>query len=169
MIKEEMKESIKKETETAIIDKEAYDGKREWAASRMEENKKVSTLTQEQHELLEELCKFRHDLHTNWESAFNDESSSFTYYEENISTYSVGNSGEELPCRIEKAFGEMPFSPIDYPTSADYADYGLSYEEAFDRACDEFDKVNNEIETFLSKVDKKHGTHYCPEGATRLY
>ena len=67
-----------------IISKEGYRGKREWAAKRMEQNKKIETLTEEQHNLLAELCTFRHDLHHNWDSAWNEESQNFDKFANNI-------------------------------------------------------------------------------------
>ena len=153
----------------AYLDKEAYERKREYAAKRMAENREITTLTDEQHDLLNELCTFRHDLHTNQKSAFNANSSDYSYYANNISKYYVGVSEDDLHSRIVKAFGTAPYTPIDYPTSEDYDDYGMTYEEAQEEAETLFDKINTQIENFLSDIDKKHGTNYCPSGATRIY
>ena len=149
-----------------IISKEGYRGKREWAAKRMEQNKKIETLTEEQHNLLAELCTFRHDLHHNWDSAWNEESQNFDKFANNISEYSVEDGLSE---KIMAALGEAPFKRIDYPTAGTYDLDDLSYEEGFDQACDLFIEVNNEIETFLREIDKEHGTDYAPSEATRLF
>lgn len=149
-----------------IISKEGYHGKREWAAKRMEQNKKIETLTEEQHNLLAELCTFRHDLHHNWDSAWNDESQNFGVYCDGISIY---NDDAGLPEKIKQAFGKEPFERIDYPTSNTYELDDLTWEEGYEQACDLFAQVNDEIETFLREIDKEHGTDYAPSGATRLF
>lgn len=150
-----------------IISKEGYRGKLEWAAKRMERNKTTcTTLTPEQHDILAELCAFRHDLHHNWDSAWNEESQNFDVYCDGISIYNV-DAG--LPEKIKQAFGKEPFKRIDYPTSNTYELDDLTWEEGFDQACDLFIEVNDEIEEFLRDIDKEHGTDYAPSGATRLF
>ena len=166
----------------AYLDNNAYDRKREWAAKRMSGNRKVDTLTEEQHDLLEELCRFRHELHTSWEDAFNTNSPSFGYFADNISIYSVGNSGEELPCRIEAAFGKKPYYARDYydlneaidilreeGIDSDHPDYNSELNELKEQAFEVFATINDEIEAFLCEIDKEYGTNYCPSGATRIY
>lgn len=154
----------------AYINNTGYENKREWAARRMAENKEIETLTNEQHELLEELCSFRHELHTNWDSAFNPQSGSFNRFANEISSFSVGLTGHDLHTRICEAFGTAPFNPIDYPTLDDYEDYDYdNVDEAYDDACSLFSRINNEIELFLTNIDKEHDTSYAPTGATRIY
>lgn len=149
-----------------IISKEGYRGKLEWAAKRMEQNKKIETLTEEQHDLLAELCAFRHDLHHNWDSAWNEESQNFDKYADNISVYNVKDG---LPEKIKVSLGKAPFKRIDYPTASTYDLDDLTYEEGFDQACDLFIQVNEHIEEFLREIDREHGTDYAPSGATRLF
>lgn len=149
-----------------IISKEGYRGKLEWAAKRMERNKTTcTTLTPEQHDLLAELCAFRHDLHHNWDSAWNEESQNFDKFANNISEYSVEDGLSE---KIMAALGEAPFKRIDYPTSNTYELDDLTWEEGYEQACDLFAQVNDEIEEFLRDIDRDHGTDYAPSGTTRL-
>ena len=149
-----------------IVSKEGYRGKAEWAAERMEHNKNTcTTLTPEQHTLLAELCTFRHDLHHNWDSAWNEESGNHSKFADNIDIYAEDIGLAE---KIKEAFGKTPFKRIDYPTTSTYALDNLTFEEAFDQACDLFIQVNDEIEEFLRKIDKEHGTDYAPSGATRI-
>lgn len=90
-------------------------------------------------------------------------------------------SGEELLCRLERAFGEKPYKAIDYTTLGEAQDN--AQEEGIEPGSDEYDgyidtekdftfsqfsAVNEQIEKFLYKIDQDHGTHYCPSGATRL-
>lgn len=160
----------------AILDKDAYERKREWAARRMAENAKVESLTDEQHELLEKLCTYRHELHCNWGTMFNPQSGNFNELADVISEYAVGTGEWDLYSAIKEAFGREPFTPTDWPTREcckewyAYDDIENAYEdpdEAYEVMCEVLSKVNSEIEAFLAEVDKEHGTSYCPSGITR--
>jgi len=146
----------------------------------MSENRELTALSEEQHDALEELCTFRHELHIDWNGAFFSGSGSFAKYIEELSTY-----GENpLSVKINSLFGEMPFTPTDYPCDDDALEeanaQGLSYDEEGDKKRNEifenakweaygiFSNINEQIESFLLKIDRKHGTNYCPSGATRL-
>lgn len=148
------------------VSKEGYERKREWAARRMAENAEIESLTEEQHEYLAKLCNFRHELHTSWRSAFNPYSAEFSRFSREISEYS---DNQDLIYEGMKLFGKAPFAATDYPTFDSYEEDGYEdYDEAFDAACEEFRKINSDIESFLLEIDKEHGTDYCPSGATRL-
>ena len=163
------------------IDKDGYAHKREWAAKKMSAQRAIATLTEEQHELLEELCGFRHDLHTSWKSAFNSQSSDHERLVDEIDSNSVGLTGEELPCRVERTFGKMPFSPVEIISDLDYdiqreaENIEMGTEEArilrdrlYSETCEQLERINEEIECFLIEIDEKYGTDYAPTGATRL-
>jgi hypothetical protein len=49
----------------AILKYDDYQRRRENAAKRMIDNSKNENLTEEQHEALAELCKIRHEIHSN--------------------------------------------------------------------------------------------------------
>lgn len=148
--------------------KEIYERKKEWAARRMADNKEIETLTEEQHELLERLCTFRHDLHTNWDSAFCSGSGDYDKYANEICVHCVGMEND-LYTEVKEAFGKAPFTPIDYPDDYCYDVLGYeSVEEAREEAYKLFEQVNEEIEAFLYSIDKEHGTDYCPSGYTRI-
>lgn len=148
----------------AVLDRDAYNRKAEWAARRMVQNKEIKTLTEEQHDALAELCELRHNVHANWDTLFVGENC------REIDAQICSSDDMELCAKIEELFGVKPFAGIDYPTSYIYDVMGYdSYDDAYESACDMFAELNNQIETFLLKIDKEHGTNYCPCGKGRFY
>ena len=66
-----------------VLSKEAYEGKREWAARRMAKNAENENLTEEQHTVLAWLCRFRHEWHTHAERLWSSENQDlFEEYEQ---------------------------------------------------------------------------------------
>ena len=149
----------------AKLDKDVYDGKREWAAKRMSQNAENENLTPEQHEYLEDLCTFRHELHTNWDEAFNPESSLYRYFSDQLGEWSEMTERCTLYLDGKRLFGKAPFYLCDYPNSDDLDDDP----DAYDEACEIFQDINDQIERFLYNIDKTYGTNYCPSGVSRFY
>lgn len=155
----------------AYLTKNAYECKREWAAKRMAENAEVETLTTEQHGVLEWLCTVRHNVHCNQGDFFNDEAPNNSEYWNYIdSADGCGIIRDRL-----KAAGlpvlRWSFSVDDYMT--DGICYELGYteeerEEEREKCFEMAEKFNSDIENYLTQIDKKHGTSYCPSGATRV-
>lgn len=148
-----------------LLDKEAYERKREWAAKRMTENSLIDSLAPEQHEVLSWLCSVRHDVHCNQEAFWYSEYSGHSEYWDYIN-YIINDKlkSVNLPCI------EWSFSPDDYMT--DSICYELGYdddeiEEEMKNCFNMSNIFNNDIEHFLLKFDKEHGTNYCPSGFTR--
>ena len=57
-----------------LLSKDQYQRRAENAQKRMDEQKEVSSLTEEQHEAIAEVCRMRHELHCNQDSAYLTES-----------------------------------------------------------------------------------------------
>jgi hypothetical protein len=153
----------------AIISKDGYAGKREWAANRIAENKKIETLTKEQHEALAKLCRIRHELHTNQKTLFFAESGDHQRLWKYIdldweSEYHIDNILHEA--NLPKI--GINTSGADYPTDHDYEDMGYDYEEALSCVLNMAEAVNTKIEIYLREIDEQYGTNYCPSGITRL-
>lgn len=136
------------------------------AAERMFENSKIQTLSEEQHEALSELCRMRHEIHSNQESLYISEASEQSLFSE---LYQILNE-------INKLFKNkliLP-NPEDFPSDDDkYNDIIENTEEAEEENLAEFykmmNKLNSDIEKYLKNIDKEHKTNYCPTGATRIF
>lgn len=176
----------------AKLNKEAYEGKREWAAKRMHDNAEIGSengLTEDQADVLERLCRVRHELHSDMEGAWNDESASTVWQDlEDIQT-AISEAG--LP-RLKNTWEYAP-TTFDYDQQLDLHTETLaeimkenswSKEEALKHADDfsddsiyfrcrskafvEYEEINKQLEKYLAEIDKKYGTDYCPSGTTRL-
>lgn len=158
--------------------KNQYEQRKENAAKRMFDNKKINTLSEQQHEDLARICSMRHELHSKEGALWYSEGSDFNKFnrwvigDEDDSFYelfkNVGINAEELridPCDLPDD-DSLP-TELGYPDT-DEEEYQDAYEEAF-AECLEFESVYNRmIESRLRQIDQNHGTNYCPTGMTRL-
>ena len=69
----------------------------------------------------------------------------------------------EFPCVDD--YWLHPLISEKYPDISNWIENGEEYK----KFCGMHDKVNSLIEQYLSEIDKKYKTSYCPSGATRLY
>lgn len=174
--------------------KEMFEGKKRYAQRKAAENAEIASengLTDEQIDALDSLCSFRHWLHCNSDRAANEESPEYSEIAKECSEYWEDEDGTQR-ATIKRLFGEYPFSRRDWNSINDWRDLIDQEEtlkemgmEGVDPDSDEayeawigycyttnakiFEKINDEIEAFLKKVDEKYGTNYCPTGISRLY
>nr|6NMD_B Chain B, AcrVA1 [Moraxella bovoculi] len=173
------------------MSKAMYEAKERYAKKKMQENTKIDTLTDEQHDALAQLCAFRHKFHSNKdslflsESAFSGEFSFEMQSDENSKLREVG-----LPT-IEWSFYDNSHIPDDsfreWFNFANYSElsetiqeqgleldldddetYELVYDELYTEAMGEYEELNQDIEKYLRRIDEEHGTQYCPTGFARL-
>lgn len=171
------------------IDNDGYARKREWAAKKMSAQRAITTLTAKQHEALEEVCRIRHDFHCEMYDYFTMEApEGWEIFERiNDSLYDAGLETidfidyDELPC-AEDYFSVVPTKEKeDWEAKADrfnskkqgglmHTGFSLWKEESgeYARFCDGVEMLHNQIENYLYKIDREHGTSYAPTGATRL-
>lgn len=100
--------------------------------------------------------------------------SNFTTVYANNKMYTIAKNTGEIAERLADA--DLPplvwsFDPQDY--TFDSVCYELDYtdeeiKEEAERCLEMVEKFNDDIESYLAKIDKKHGTDYCPSGWTRL-
>lgn len=143
-----------------IISRDGYDRKREYAARKMEENRLIETLNEEQHDVLSWLCSLRHEMHTNQHSLFLNESAEFSLWKDYELIYSKLTAcglpeiklidSASIPCDADSEFDE-----------------DFNYDEAYEEYMGIIEDINNKIETYLRTIDKEYGTDYCPTGKSR--
>ena len=152
----------------AYFSKEIYERKNEYAAKRMQENTLNKNLTEEQHEALAKLCKFRHEWHCNYKSVFCSESAKARELGQYLAE--LDDNGYIIAEGLPKLTG---FDVLDLNDDnlAKENGYDLSdntqYDEYYSHCIDQYKNVNDCIEKYLAEIDKKYGTNYCPSGLSR--
>lgn len=158
-----------------------YEAKANYVRAMNAKNAEIETLTAEQHELIQEICKFRHEVHCNIDSYFN----AFSKHSATISDGwvivelfkedFVFNLNELLKkYNLPKFHTSFDFisCPDDSWVETDRDDDEEAWQDEYDglqRECyQEFNKLNSDIEKWLSNIDNEHGTSYCPTGFARL-
>jgi len=171
------------------INKEGYERKREWAANRMAANKEINTLTEEQHDALANLASFRHELHTNQKSLFNTGSANYDNFWKMIWDGEANEFSELNEKLNEVGLPLLPrYSPLELSNDMDFNDVEIidgdiiyevgidsenerwqdKYDYAYSEVIDYAEKINTDIENYLSEIDEKYDTNYTPTGASRL-
>lgn len=158
----------------AILKYNDYQRRRESAAKRMIDNSKNENLTEEQHEALAELCKIRHEIHSNVKSVIisDDENYKARLINVNIKLEELGLPYMKfIPC------GEGDY--IDIDTIDGLYEYGEPpeddeekqewYDDNYHRISEELEKLNENIEKYLKVIDDKYSTNYCPTGGLRKF
>jgi len=142
-------------------------------------------LSQEQICLLTELGTFRHWLHCNKSSASFRESAEFEKISVECSAYSDCEE-QGIRERVAALFGLAPFSRIDWTDDstleldeswhppakhgAERRAYLASFlEQVAETNVRKFDRINTQIEDFLTTIDDQYGTGFCPTGKTRSF
>ena len=165
------------------LSKEAYERKTEWAHRHQAEQKAITMLTEEQHDFLSDVCSMRHEIHCNQDSLFNCESANYSRYWSWIDELADSATSIGLP---HISIPDFICLPNDHYWNDDEIidDDGCVYEASLEFDTDRYwekleiaqgmvsdyaEKLNNAIEDWLSAIDRKHGTQYCPRGESRLY
>jgi hypothetical protein len=154
----------------AYLTKDQYEYRRESAARRAAENKKIETLTEEQHDLIAEVARMRHEIHCNADSMYNCESADYDKWQW------IDNGSEGINDRLSAAgLPKIQFTNNDisqFPTSEDrYTDIIDNTDEAEEENMNKYYKMmlhlNSDMEVYLTMIDREYGTHYAPTGELR--
>ena len=158
----------------AIEKKNMYEAKAGYVEKIMRENRKIDTLSEEQHILLYELSALRHEMHTRVKHLWHGNDTAIF---NEIDCDSVEDGIRE---EVEHVFGRAPFERKDLMgadvwwelSGKEIADDEKREDDRldwYDEFYDAIIEINREIETFLGEIDKEHGTRYCPTGYARLF
>lgn len=135
-------------------------GKKQWKHNKDRENKKITSLSPQQHMALSILTSKRHSFKVAGAALYQEDS---PYYE---STWDYVDGGDNL-CTFNRILQQGGFELIDfqikgedYPTNK--RTMGYTSEEAVKIVIEMSDKVMEKIEGFLQEIDEKYGTSYAP-------
>jgi len=162
----------------AYLNKHQYDYRRESAAKRNISNEEIAVengMTDEQAELITELCSARHEMHCN-----------ISHLVEDGSYDKIGDYLIDINMRLKST--NIPIVPNIPCDNSDYIDIDDMYtlfetvqlpddddeRENFlagerERIYDCWENLNKVIEHYLADIDKKYGTSWCPSGALRIF
>lgn len=157
-----------------------YEAKANYVRAMNAKNAEVETLTAEQHEMIQAICTFRHEVHSNIDTYFNacvkhsaevitDDFSSELFSDDFLFELNVELERLNLP-KFSTSF-DFISCPDDSWVEADRDDeeeWQDEYDGLYNECYQEFNKLNADIEKWLLNIDNTHGTSYCPTGFARL-
>lgn len=159
----------------AYLNQKQYDYRRESAAARNLNNEEIAVehgMSEEQAELISKLCAVRHEFHCNIDnivkSADNDSMSDIVEIEK-----SINESGLPELDIVSMLLDIDDLDGLIYEYGDDVPDHDSQefqdlYDDNYARISSELEGINNSIEKYLSEIDAKYGTHWCPTGALRV-
>lgn len=160
----------------AYLNQKQYDYRRESAAARNLNNEEIAVehgMSEEQAELISKLCAIRHEFHCNIDnivkSADNDSISDIVEIEKSINESGLPELDiVSMLLDIDDLDGLIYEYGEDVPEDHDSEEYRDWYDDNYARISSELEGINKSIEKYLSDIDAKYGTHWCPTGALRL-
>lgn len=161
----------------AYLNKAQYDKRRENAATRNLSNEKTAVengMTQEQAELVSELCEMRHNLHSNIKKLVNDNTYELKALAElNLKISESGlDKMDFVPTDIWDVFEDIDtidelYEIEDVPEDDD--ERKIWFEEKTHTIYNQWENLNRKIESYLDDIDKKYSTNFAPSGALRIF
>lgn len=160
----------------AHLNQKQYDYRRESAAARNLNNEEIAVehgMSEEQAELISRLCAVRHEFHCNIDnivkSADNDSMSDIVEIEKSINESGLPELDiVSMLLDIDDLDGLIYEYGNDVPEDHDSQEFQDWYDDNYARISNELEEINKNIEKYLSNIDAKYGTHWCPTGALRV-
>jgi len=162
----------------AYLNKEQYAYRRESAERRNADNEAVAVehgMTEEQAGLISDLCRLRHELHTNMDAVTRSDDLRIKA-QLVVANAAIKESGlTPVPC-IPTGDGDyIDIDDIDelleiedWPESGT-DEWQEKWNEEYSRIYDELEQLNSDIEKYLAEIDRQYGTAWCPSGALRIF
>lgn len=159
----------------AYLNKRQYDYRRESAAARNLNNEEIAVengMTEYQAELISKLCAVRHNFHCNIDNivkrADNDSMSDIVEIEKSINESGLPELDiVSMLLDIDDLDGLIYEYGDDVPEDHDSQEFQDWYDDNYARISSELEGINKNIEKYLSEIDAKYGTSWCPTGALR--
>jgi hypothetical protein len=149
----------------AYLSKDQYSRRNENAAIRMQSNKSINSLTEEQHDALAFLCSARHNLHSQKDRAIESI--------ENGLVQAIVFANVQIK---ESGLKAMSFVGTDVSDFIDIDTIDIldidgddEYDDEYNRISNDLEQLNDKIEKYLSEIDSKFGTNYAPTGLLRNF
>ena len=162
----------------AYLKKEQYEHRERLAAKRAAGNERIAVengMTEEQAELISQLCALRHELHTNMGKVTvsdNDLRIKTRLVRLNAAIRASGLKPAECMPQWEDDYIDIDDIDLLYETD-EWPESGTrewqdKYDDEYSRIYGELEQLNDDIEKYLTEIDKQYGTSWCPTGALRI-
>ena len=162
----------------AYLSKEQYAYRREAAARRAADNEQIAVehgMTEKQAELISELCRLRHELHTNMGKVAASDADLCIKSKLVKLNAAIRESGlKPAECMPSDESDYIDIDDInelyeydEWPESGTQ-EWQDKYDDEYARICSELEQLNGDIEKYLAEIDKQYGTSWCPTGALRI-
>lgn len=138
-------------------------------------NRQKTTLTPSQHDALDYLCAVRHEMHSKQRGFYLSDDP----HHNNFELY-IGKNGDGVLNQVLASVG-LPllhynkdifkvlegheFDRMEFKSDYEFEMYKAQF---YDKSKEIIEELNTRIEGYLKKVDREHGTHYCPVGKYRV-
>ena len=163
----------------AYLNKEQYAYRHKSAARRAAENEEIAVehgMTEEQAELISDLCALRHELHTNMDKVtVNDADIRIKPRLVKLSSQIVLAGLPKIPCLPCNEGDYIDIDDInelyecdEWPESGTQ-EWQHKYDGEYTRIYGELEQLNKDVETYLADIDKQYGTSWCPTGSLRVF
>lgn len=170
----------------AYLNKRQYEYRENAAAERNFKNGEIAMengMTEEQADLIKELCSLRHELHTNMDALVKGNDNNRIEKRLIRLNDEIRQSGLTPISCIPAYEGEfIDIDSIEMLTDdaySEYCDYEIPesgtkewqdwYDREYYRIYDEWSEIHEGIENYLREIDNQYGTKFCPTGALRIY
>lgn len=162
----------------AYLKKEQYEYRKKSAAKRAADNERIAVehgMTEEQAELISDLCALRHELHTNMDkvtSSDNDLCIKSRLVRLNAAIRESGLKPAECIPSDKGDYIDIDDIDLLYETDEwperNTREWQDKYDDEYARIYSELEQLNSDIEKYLAEIDKQYGTSWCPTGALRV-
>lgn len=162
----------------AYLKKEQYEYRERSAVNRAAANEAIAIehgMTEEQAELISDLCALRHELHTNMDKVTRSDNdlrikSRLVKLNANIRESGL-KPAECMPSDdgdyIDIDDIDLLYEIDEWPESGT-REWQDKYDDEYSRIHGELSQLNDDIEKYLAEIDKQYGTSWCPTGALRI-
>lgn len=154
----------------ARLTQEQYDYRREAAAQRNSDNEEIAIkngITEEQADLISEICGMRHEIHCSGNSLYHTESGDFDRLWSWVRRIDARLIEFNLP--LTKVSSDGEFAPDDCDRyNGVIEDTDEAEQDNLEQFHEYMSEINSKIESFLRIIDEKYDTSFAPTGALRI-
>ena len=151
-----------------------FDRRANAAARRANENAAIAEaagLSEEQIEVITEVCSLRHEVHTRMADIAISDSNTPAFNRLACTFFGMWEGDgrvAEVGLPALKGVNDWEFSSVEMEREVrDLTD--AERDEVIAAACEWLEGFNTAVERWLADIDKQYGTHYCPTGAQRIW